>query len=191
MCMDLNLRSVLKIIRKMPNFHLFLSWQNPSECLSLVLDSESKYVNYGLNFKMAKMYLIFWILCGIILLGKGFLWPKVHYFLVHSSGTYRSNSCTMYILQGKRYKPKKFWKAIKNNNFGEKRRFSPISCPQKASGGGRGRKFKSFHSDQENGRLQSPVFPLFIEIIRTFGCEFFCFFALECARKSAQKYVGT
>ena len=39
--------------------------------------------------------------------------------------------------------------------------------------GGRGRKFKSCHSDQKSGFVRVPIFLVFIDFFRTFGCGFF------------------
>ena len=41
------------------------------------------------------------------------------------------------------------------------------------SWGGRGRKFKSCHSDQKSGVVRFPIFLVFIDFFRTFGCGFF------------------
>ena len=81
--------------------------------------------------------------------GKGFFDPKCIIFgyivLVHTSQIYAPY--TFCAVNDKSQQSAK--KQEKTTILAKNRRFSPIFRPQKASWGGRGRRFKSCHSDQE------------------------------------------
>ena len=64
--------------------------------------------------------------------------------------------------------------------------------------GGRGRKFKSCHSDQVNGGCKSSVYLYFTRVFRTFGCGIFLYRALKKCSENSEKsswyiiwYIGS
>ena len=66
------------------------------------------------------------------------------------------------------------------------------------SWGGRGRKFKSRHSDQVNGGCKSSVYLYFTRVFRTFGCGIFLYRASEKCSENSEKsslyiiwYIGS
>jgi hypothetical protein len=71
-------------------------------------------------------------------------------------------------------------------------RFHAVLQASKASWGGRGRRFKSCHSDQENGRCKISRFSFIIKLFPHFsGADFLLFLLLKMRRKMIENEVGT
>ena len=106
--------------------------------------------------------------CDIIPLGKSHKSLEMQKNLVQNSGTRWYFSCTVYIFSADDIFRKVAENPEKSTILANILRYLQIYIPAGPHWGGRGRKFKSCHSDQKSGVVRFPIFLCFIRLFGVF-----------------------
>ena len=134
--------------------------------------------------------------CDIIPLGKSHKSLEMQKNLVQNSGTRWYFSCTVYIFSADDIFRKVAENPEKSTILANILRYLQIYIPAGPHWGGRGRKFKSCHSDQEKSVMQIADFSLFFKgfphfSVRNFLLPFFRISASKTSKIKVSTYLGT
>ena len=110
--------------------------------------------------------------CDIIPLGKSHKSLDMQKNLVQNSGTRWYFSCIVYIFSADDIFRKVAENPEKSTILANILRYLQIYIPAGPHWGGRGRKFKSCHSDQESGIVRFPIFFIFTDFFALLGAIF-------------------